>query len=1686
LVAPSNFRRVTEHPSQPLGIDWNNPITNGLGHYAYAVGFNTQYEAVSGKALVNTGSPIPIIHRNAGLSNRYNGYSAFTGLVLPAAFPVNLDEITFCGWMKSTNSTYTGATLVGYALSTNSGPLAQLWQGISSNSVGIEVQTTGANYQNLEASTTTTNWVQFQPCFVVATRSVSRGTFDLFIDGKLVASVGSLTSKGSVTADTFSLAALYPGGSPANQCPVEMAMGAAWPNRALTRAECVALSANPWQLLKSNTYEFQIDAVAGGGGGGGTIWAAGILETVGAADTPAATSTATPDYVMVRLPVKRAFTSQPQVVTRIDKLNPFAKDLLSACYGHGSAFYDAVSDVQLTPIGATNQSIGQQGLQVRSNGGSAYCKALLPYAVSINLDEVTVAGWVQDLSFTTNFVGVMGWGLSTSASNSFGMWIASTPGNKLGMVVQKTALTQSNFTLTAGGAADKWLASQPTFVVITRSLSRNEVCLFFDGVLYGTLVPVAQGTTTFDTIGMGTIVRNNSAGLGGALLGNMALGMTWGRALTRDEAVKLTANPYQVFKAPQLPRLGAFDLSGAAAGPNIFSSTQAETITTLEAPSSVATTPVVQSEAVTPAETPASTSTSLQSIAESGAVADSPSGIAGTLVIQAEAVTATATSGATAAAAGTVAEAGATADNPAATMAANAAQGEAVTAAESNYATGGSAVVLSTSSGAKRSVRRRITQPQQGAQIDWSNPLTKGLSLTMVGGFLHNFVTGQIPSVPVIGADGVKIEYTKQGRAFSNVGGNHSIQFDGSNAENCTGLSNATLAVVGTNQGPVGNSDTTGQSLLYVNDGNYRGAYSCNIAMNGYSSQMNLGSGYYLASYQGTVGVTATNFFTAGLEFNVVSTFDAATGVCLYGNGKLLGTAPGINNTGLGGSPGIGMMGNTSLPGCAVSLACVWNRTLSASEAAEFMRNPWQIFKMVEVEVTAPPPKSFIYSVATRRTTRTQQPRNITGINPRNPLTLNLVQAASGSAEGIFDPVTLAQYGIHYGGGVWNLPVIGGEYALVKPSYNNLIGGGIPSFGTSQAYAVTGRFYRLTGNDSSIVCDDRGNFSLYLSGGKVAAQVGNYGGGNDGTPLVGVNTVTTGVWHTITLIRVYGLAYYLYLDGKQEATLPESGGAAAYGAFGPMWVPPYDGSSGDLAISFAAFHIGRNLTPADALALHANPWQIMEGLVVRSFRASDVAAAGGGITTSTMAEAVTSLESAAATGTFGVIQAEAVTSVDGPYAITQLLAARTEAIAAADTPATTVVQTSTQTEAVTSAESPSATNVSLQLIAEAGAATDTPTAAALLLAARAEAVTGVDSTGNTVATTGTASEAVTAADTTNQTSSLTATQAEAGAAAASPTAVAALNAQQQEAAALAESLTNIALFAASLVEGVNAVDTTNFGAGSITTATMAEAGSLSESLTNLLAAAAVVAESGAAADTTNAANSSTAVQAEAGAATDSPASSKVTASAQAESVATLESSDTSNQTVQLIAESTTASDSQTSAQVGNAVQAEAGALTDTRSAIQLGNAAQGEGLATSDSPAAGTATTAAQAEAVAMLDTPSQSNATIMTVAEAVAAVDSGNAIAAGTVVVSEPVVINETMLVQWILASSMAEAAAVADSANATQIARVQVGELIALAVTLITNNPGFVPTERIYLIAPENRALMIKAEDRVLRIKP
>lgn len=238
----------------------------------------------------------------------------------------------------------------------------------------------------------------------------------------------------------------------------------------------------------------------------------------------------------------------------------------------------------------------------------------------------------------------------------------------------------------------------------------------------------------------------------------------------------------------------------------------------------------------------------------------------------------------------------------------------------------------------------RYTQPQSGARIDWSNPLTKDLC------FCVNGVDGSLDLVSGKRASTTKPTIaTVEGVGISATAGTYALEWPHAPIVGSTGggSGNATLMAIanpaasalgGTLIGQAMSGSPYAQIQLMANLDGLTGSSSSGVATIESYNSGNTGAANASGVIDGLMHVFV------GVKY---STYENTHKLYVDGVDKSTASAY-IGNFGIAASSRITVggeaYGTTRSVNAAIPFAAAWNRALSAAEVIALSNNPWQIF----------------------------------------------------------------------------------------------------------------------------------------------------------------------------------------------------------------------------------------------------------------------------------------------------------------------------------------------------------------------------------------------------------------------------------------------------------------------------------------------------------------------------------------------------------------------------------------------------------------------------------------------------------------------------------------------------------------------------------------------------------------------
>jgi len=277
LILPNRF---TSQPQYPAGIDWSNPLTLGL---LGAISASSKDGTIVGAPAFEVSS--------AGVALKTNGSTLISKTV---ASPISSATLLIVG--NAVNSASANSFLSSFG--TNSGGnqtfvIQPPSSGLSPLRALIRVAN-GGGVSTRESATYVGNTDSIIDDHVFAAVYYGTSSIDLYLDGKLDnGTTANTAASGNVTAlDNIALGGIKRGTNGySTGIRQHLALGF---NRALSASEIKSLSANPWQIFKSQQRRIWVGAAGGTNTavnpGTGTIaitgYAPSVAQTANQAITP--------------------------------------------------------------------------------------------------------------------------------------------------------------------------------------------------------------------------------------------------------------------------------------------------------------------------------------------------------------------------------------------------------------------------------------------------------------------------------------------------------------------------------------------------------------------------------------------------------------------------------------------------------------------------------------------------------------------------------------------------------------------------------------------------------------------------------------------------------------------------------------------------------------------------------------------------------------------------------------------------------------------------------------------------------------------------------------------------------------------------------------------------------------------------------------------------------------------------------------------------------------------------------------------------------------------------------------------------------------------------------------------------------------------------------------------------------
>jgi hypothetical protein len=247
-----------------------------------------------------------------------------------------------------------------------------------------------------------------------------------------------------------------------------------------------------------------------------------------------------------------------------------------------------------------------------------------------------------------------------------------------------------------------------------------------------------------------------------------------------------------------------------------------------------------------------------------------------------------------------------------------------------------------TSTKAGRVQPRVLTQQPQGAvQIDWSNPLARGITFAQIGNQTQDVVFNGRPTL--IGSIDSRID--QYGRGLSLAGSNAFVYPNQSKYFPTTQVSVLSITRPATGQAANTSADIFGRATTAVGQAWGLGFYVSGFGTNGFALNIRNSGGF---SYGASAGIGDNYQYTR--PFVVSGSAGTNQSGKLYVDGVLKGTQTPLNDTLYSPGSAVGLAvgsanASTANYNGSTFLNVVWNRTLTDSEHLQLAQNPWQLFK---------------------------------------------------------------------------------------------------------------------------------------------------------------------------------------------------------------------------------------------------------------------------------------------------------------------------------------------------------------------------------------------------------------------------------------------------------------------------------------------------------------------------------------------------------------------------------------------------------------------------------------------------------------------------------------------------------------------------------------------------------------------
>ena len=351
----------------------------------------------------------------------------------------------------------------------------------------------------------------------VLTLVVQPTTFDLYVNGVLSVGGTAHTAVGlpGYSGQPFGSGGTYYGAPSANY---NMSV---W-NRCLSPSEVLAFAKSPWQIFQQPSPYIDIQPRQ--------YWTPAVSKLLGS-------GTGTVNNSIRSVMPGAVLTSQPQGAVSIDWANLITRGLIASYIPSSSL--DAAANLPLIPTGSPAKS----SAKLFTNGSSSYVSRI-PAAKA----------WANSQTILTVFTPLAAGTGSLSAATAFssGAWRGgSSIGVNSSGLLAYSAMSNNGNNFISGGSS---VIGVRTIAVGTKLTgSTGPMRLFLNGVI------LASGTTRGDAAWGGAawefaIGRGPGNDInGGTTYANAAteLSLVWNRVLSDAEIKSISANPWQICKAPQ-------------------------------------------------------------------------------------------------------------------------------------------------------------------------------------------------------------------------------------------------------------------------------------------------------------------------------------------------------------------------------------------------------------------------------------------------------------------------------------------------------------------------------------------------------------------------------------------------------------------------------------------------------------------------------------------------------------------------------------------------------------------------------------------------------------------------------------------------------------------------------------------------------------------------------------------------------------------------------------------------------------------------------------------------------------------------------------------------------------------------------------------------------------------------------